>query len=244
MTFDPFGDFETEGYLQNSLKLKDPVEVKESEHLSFEASIEDALAFLAKKRSIDYKAVLKTHEILFSGFYPWAGKDRNELIPHLAVFKGSKDDPHTIFERPDLIKRSVEYALELASNKKRFRDRPGEVMGQLASVHPFLDGNGRTILLIYMELCFRTRFAVDWSKTSKDDYLNARSDEIRNPFKGHLDSYLKPFVIDISNRDEWPGMIGGIKGLDGLEKEGITYANLDNPEVQQLYKAYRAQPLE
>ncbi|VVP38209.1 hypothetical protein PS896_04714 [Pseudomonas fluorescens] len=90
-------------------------------------------------------------------------------------------------------------------------------MGQLASAHPFLDGNGRTILLIYMELCFRTRFAVDWSKTSKDDYLNALSDEIRNPFKGHLDSYLKPFVIDISNRDEWPGMIGGIKGLDGLD---------------------------
>ena len=41
MIFDPFGDFETAGYLQNSLKLKDPLEVKESEHLSFEASIED-----------------------------------------------------------------------------------------------------------------------------------------------------------------------------------------------------------
>jgi len=34
MTFDPFGDFETAGYLQNSLQLKDPTEVKESEHLS------------------------------------------------------------------------------------------------------------------------------------------------------------------------------------------------------------------
>jgi hypothetical protein len=30
MTFDPFGDFETAGYLQNSLQLKDPVEVKPS----------------------------------------------------------------------------------------------------------------------------------------------------------------------------------------------------------------------
>ncbi len=81
MTFDPFGDFETEGYLRNSLKLKDPVEVKESEHLSFEASIEDALAHLAKKRSIDYQAILKTHEILFAGFYPWSGKDY--LKPHV-----------------------------------------------------------------------------------------------------------------------------------------------------------------
>ena len=64
--FDPFGDFETAGYLQNSLQLKDPTEVKESEHLSFELSIEDALAYLAKKKLIDYEAVLSVHEILFS----------------------------------------------------------------------------------------------------------------------------------------------------------------------------------
>ncbi|HEX4549836.1 Fic/DOC family protein [Pseudomonas sp.] len=244
MMFDPFGDFETEGYLRNSLQLKDPTEVKESEHLSFEASIEDALVFLAKRRLIDYKAVLRTHEILFSGFYPWAGKDRNELVPHLAVFKGSKDDPHhTVFEHPDLIKRSVEYALELAANKKRFRDRPGEVMGQLASAHPFLDGNGRTILLIYMELCYRTGFAIDWSMTSKDQYLLALSNEIRDPFQGHLDSYLTPFVIEISSREEWPQMIGAIKGLDGLDKEGIAYGNLDNPEIQQLYRTYRSQSI-
>ncbi|MDX4034595.1 cell filamentation protein Fic, partial [Pseudomonas aeruginosa] len=31
MSFDPFGDFETTGYLRNSLGLKDPAEVKENE---------------------------------------------------------------------------------------------------------------------------------------------------------------------------------------------------------------------
>jgi cell filamentation protein len=129
MSFDPFGDFDTAGYLQNSLQLKDPTEVKESEHLSFELSIEDALGYLARKKPIDYKAVLKVHEILFSGFYHWAGKDRNELVPHLAVFKGSHEDPRsTVFERPDSIKMSVDYALKLAADKKRFRDHPGGVM--------------------------------------------------------------------------------------------------------------------
>lgn len=53
MIFDPFGDFETAGYLRNTLQLKDPVEVKESEHLSFELSMEDALGYLAKKKPID-----------------------------------------------------------------------------------------------------------------------------------------------------------------------------------------------
>lgn len=242
MSFDPFGDFETAGYLQNLQGLKDPIEVKESEHFTFELSIEEALSYLAKKKPLDYKAVLKVHKILFGGFYPWAGKDRNELVPHLAVFKGSHDDPHsTVFERPDLIRMSVNYALKLATDKKRFKEKPGEVMGQLAFAHPFLDGNGRTILLVFMELCYRTGFTIDWSKTGKDDYLRALSDEIREPFEGHLDNYLKPFVVSITRRDEWPEMIGGIRGLDGLDKEDITYESLDNPEVQQIYKTYRAQ---
>jgi cell filamentation protein len=235
-----FGDFETAGYLQNALQLKDPAEVKESEHLSFELSLEEALEFLARKKPIDYRSVLKVHEILFSGFYPWAGKDRNELVPHLAVFKGSEGDPYrTVFEHPGSIKLSVDYALELASNKKRFRDNPGDVMGQLAFAHPFLDGNGRTILLVFMELCYRAKFAIEWSRTNRDDYLRALSEEIESPFKGHLSHYLKPFVVDIAHRDEWAAMIGGIKGLDGLDKEGITYESLDNPEVQHIYATYR-----
>ncbi len=50
MSFDPFGDFETAGYLRNHQRLKDPVEVKESEHFVFELSIEEALSHLARKR--------------------------------------------------------------------------------------------------------------------------------------------------------------------------------------------------
>lgn len=242
MSFDPFGDFETAGYLRNLQGLKDPAEVKESEHFTFELSIEEALSYLAKPKPLDYKTVLKAHEILFGGFYPWAGKDRNELVPHLAVFKGPLDDPRsTVFERPDLIRRSVDYAFKLATDKPRFKEKPGEVMGQLAFAHPFLDGNGRTLLLVFMELCYRAGFAIDWSETSKDDYLRALSDEIRDPFKGHLDNYLKPFVVEITSRDQWPEIIGGIRGLDGLDKEGITYERLDNPDVQQIYKTYRAQ---
>ncbi|WAC45220.1 Fic family protein [Pseudomonas sp. SL4(2022)] len=240
MSFDPFGDFETAGYLQNLLGLKDPTDVKKTEHFTFELSIEDALSYLAQKKILDYDTVREVHKILFGGFYPWAGKDRSELVPHLAVFKGSHHDPRsTAFEQPALISMAVDYAFKLAANKT-FKGKPGEVMGQLAFAHPFLDGNGRTILLVFMELCYRAGFAINWSDTSKDDYLQALSDEIREPSKGHLDNYLKPFVVGISSRDEWPEIIGGIRGLDGLDKEDISYENMDNPEVQQIYKTYRA----
>ena len=239
MSFDPFGDFDTAGYLQNLLQLKDPIEVKKLEHISFEASLEDALACLADAKSIGYESVLNTHKILFSDFYHWAGKDRNELTPNLAVFKGQYNDPRsTVFERPDFIRISVDYALKLAADPKRFKAHPGEVMGQLAFAHPFLDGNGRTILLIFMELCYRANFGIDWSKTTKHDYLLTLSEEIREPFKGLLDNYLSDFVVTRISRDEWPAIIGGINGLDGLDKEDITYQSLENPEIQKLYKGY------
>lgn len=241
MSFDPFGDIETAGYLQNALQLKDPAEVKESEHLSFELSIEDALAYLAKEKNISYQTFLKTHAILFSEFYPWAGKDRNELVPHLAVFKGSLDDPDkTIFERPDLIERSINYALSLTTDKKGFRERPGEVLGLLAFAHPFLDGNGRTILLVFMELSYRAKFAIDWSITNKDDYLRALSNEIREPVKRHLDTYLRPFVVEISSREEWPEKIGNIRGLDGLDKGNLNYESLNDPTILQIYETYKS----
>lgn len=70
MIFDPFGDFETAGYLQNSLGLKDPNEVKQSEHLVFELGIEDAISFLSSLKSINYTSLLKVHEILFADFIP------------------------------------------------------------------------------------------------------------------------------------------------------------------------------
>ncbi|MEL5667160.1 Fic family protein [Serratia ureilytica] len=242
MMFDPFGDFDANGYLQNSLKLKDPDEIKKAEHLSFELSIEDALSYLAQTQRIDYPSILKVHEILFSGFYPWAGKDKNTLVPHLAVFKGSNNEPrHTVFERPDSIRRAVDYALRLAADEQRFRERPGEVMGLLAFAHPFLDGNGRTILLVFMELSFRAGFSINWAETNKHDYLQALTDEINAPAQRHLDQYLQPFVIDIASRDDWPNIIGGIKGLDGLDKENISYGSMDDPEVQKIYMTYRGE---
>ncbi len=68
MIFDPFGDFTTAGYLQNVSGLKDPDDVKRSEHLAFELSITDALNFLADLDVIEYSSVLKVHELLFAEF--------------------------------------------------------------------------------------------------------------------------------------------------------------------------------
>lgn len=242
MTFDPFGDFEQAGYLRNVQGLKDPTEVKRQEHFTFELSIDEALAFLARKRPLDYSALLEVHRILFESFYPWAGQDRAELVPHLAVFKGPQGDPHrTVFADPREIERSVAYALQLASKEERFKASPGLVLGQLCFAHPFLDGNGRSILLFFMELTFRAGFSINWGQTRKDLYLQALNEEIAHPGQGHLDAYLRNYIDPTHDRNLWPELIGQINGLDGLDSEDINYENVDDPEVQRIYAAYRAE---
>lgn len=69
-----------------------------------------------------------------------------------------------------------------------------------------------------------------------DEYLKALILEIEHPDNGHLDSYLEDFIAEISDRNEWPELIGGIQGLDGLDLE-VSYGSLDDPAVQMAYEA-------
>jgi cell filamentation protein len=50
VTFDPFGDFETQGYLRNLAKEKDPKIVRRLEHASFMTGIDAALEQENSKR--------------------------------------------------------------------------------------------------------------------------------------------------------------------------------------------------
>jgi cell filamentation protein len=242
VNFDPFGDFETAGYLRNRFQLTDINTVKRLEHSSFEANIEQALGHLAHLKEVDYASILDVHRILFQDIYPWAGQDRMAVTPDLRISKGRKGGQgYTEFADAEDIVRAADYAVSLANNHARFKERPGEVMGLLALAHPFLDGNGRTILLIFTELSYRASFSVDWGQTTKDGYLAALSAEILDPNRRPLDEYLKPFMIAAAKRKDWPALIGGIQGLDGLDNEDMDYEKLDGTQSQPQYKGYLAE---
>src|SRR6516225_769467 len=76
VTFDPFGDFETQGYLRNLANEKDAGILRPIEFLSFVAGIDAALERLTRVELVPYPDVLETHRLLFDFIYPWAGQDR------------------------------------------------------------------------------------------------------------------------------------------------------------------------
>lgn len=231
--FDPFKDFEQAGYLRNHFKEKDPEIIRELEHTMFRAGLDEALEYLSNCKEIEYTSFLKVHQILFSEFYPWAGQDRLSTAPDSAVSKAN-----TMFCHPNDIRRAVDEGLRLAQDKQFMRSRPGEVMGYFAYGHPFLDGNGRTMLLIHSELCHRADFCIAWQHTNKQKYLTALSQEIASPGKGLLDTYLTTFITEPSERETWEVSINDIQGLDGSSVQNSVDGDYSDARIMAEYKEF------
>lgn len=192
MVFDPFGDFETKGYLRNSMGLRDMRAIKHAEHLAFKAHVEDVLVALATRgERLGYQDVLYAHKQFFGSLYPWAGKDRAAVLPGQAVGKGTDFE---LFAHPQDIQRAMEHGLEMGQDAETLRHRPGEVMGYLAYAHPFLDGNGRTIMAVHAELMRRADMHIHWRAIGKTRYLGALTQELSTPGQGFLDGLLKPHI--------------------------------------------------
>jgi len=111
-------------------------------------------------------------------------------------------------------------------------------MGAFAWGHPFLDGNGRTMLLVHAELCHRTNISINWSATHKHDYLQALAQELQSPQSGHLDAYLRPFVTTAEPNSTLLEHLLALPGLDGRENSNdinMSYA-ADDPKANQAYR--------
>jgi cell filamentation protein len=235
VTFDPFGDYETEGYLRNFEKVKDLDIVKRLEHASFTTGIDEAFAQLAKPKQLGYEHLLQTHKILFDAVYPWAGQDRLQTTPKLAIKRGN-----VIFAYPQDIRRAVKFALQKGQDKDTMASKPGEIMGYLAFGHPFLDGNGRAIMTMHSVLAQRAGFSIDWSATSKDEYLDALTRELDSPGKGHLDAYLTSFKRDVIAYDQLAAEVARAPGLGGRTGPQAEFEEVlghtDEPRVKAQYQ--------
>lgn len=239
--FDPFGDFEARGYLRNTEGLKDLQTVKILENVFFQSHIELALEFLDGLRGpIEYAHLKRVHGILFGGIYPWAGQDRAELGVASLVSKGSTVQ----FVQSNEIGLAMDWALRMGNDAKKMVSSPGAVMGAFAWAHPFLDGNGRAMLLVHAQMCKRAGIRIDWRATRKDDYLSALTAELRDTKQQALDEYLRPFVQLASKSTGLLNELKELPGLDGLENDSesppdIAYSADDQVAVNSYLETKR-----
>lgn len=188
--FDPFGDRASRGYLRNALATDDPALIARIEARAFSVNVQPALQSLETRSRLTHDDVLSTHRQLFQSVYPWAGQDRSVLAPDIAISKGGASD---LFAHPRDVRRGIEHGLEMAREPNAMRDRPGTVFGQLAYAHPFLDGNGRVLMVVHADLALRSGLHLDWSAVSKEAFLQALTAELCAPGTA-MDALLKPLV--------------------------------------------------
>jgi cell filamentation protein len=190
--FDPFGDYEIRGYLRNTQAEMDRSIMRKWEHAVYVSNIVSVVGYVRNDTPITYKTLLNTHRQIFETVYPWAGSDRSKF--NIAIGKGGYQK---LFAHPLSIRRAAEYAISRASVPSDLGKNPGEIFGFFAHAHPFLDGNGRTILTVYSELCRRAGFLIDWPQIPKSDFLGALTKELMKPSAGHLDSLLRSYMIKV-----------------------------------------------
>ena len=124
------------------------------------------------KGKLDYEYILSIHYYLFCDLYEWAGKIRVGEF----MFKGD-----SMFFRACYIEQGFDtfYKKLLSENflkglpKDKFCERLAYYMGELNTLHPFREGNGRTSRLYFKQLAKQAGYQLIFSNVSKDELLDA-----------------------------------------------------------------------
>ncbi len=115
--------------------------------------------------------LMKIHRFIFEDIYSFAGKLRREQI--------SKAD--TMFYPPNLIDRELdkvfanikEKNMLRESNEEKAFDNLAYVMAELNIIHPFREGNGRSIREFIRLMAKRMGYDINWGNVDKEKLLSA-----------------------------------------------------------------------
>ena len=115
--------------------------------------------------------LMNIHKFIFEDIYSFAGKIRREQI--------SKAD--TMFYPPNLIDRELDKVFGKIKEKNMLKETDEEkvfdnlayVMAELNIIHPFREGNGRSIREFIRLMAKRMGYDLNWGNVDKEELLEA-----------------------------------------------------------------------
>lgn len=156
--------------LINKLNIKD-VSLLEK----YEAKITAAKLLALRRKGIigvfDVKHVQDIHFFLFEDIYPFAGKFRTENIGKDEFRFAEWQYIDTELARLLDLLKSENYLQNL--DKKSLSDKLAYYMAELNVLHPFREGNGRTIREFIRELALKNNYLLNLKKVEPDKFLNS-----------------------------------------------------------------------
>ena len=153
--------------LRNKFDIRDSDKLADAERrLGYSKVLEEP-----PKGRFDRAHLMAHHRQLFGDLYPWAGKPRT-----VGIAKGVYR-----FEPPERITKELDRVLGNVASEKHlkglapeaFCDRAAEHFSDLNVIHPFRDGNGRTLRRFFEQLAERAGHRLDWSKVPPELMIEA-----------------------------------------------------------------------
>lgn len=156
--------------LKNRLNIRDHAELKQAEE-EFVAVKQLVLLQDPIKGRFTMNHLLRIHRFLFEDVYPFAGRLRREQI--------SKGD--TLFYPPDLIERELRRVFREIHEREMLCEKElqaqlrnlSHVMAELNIIHPFREGNGRSIRELIRCMALMYGLFINWGNTNRDALMDA-----------------------------------------------------------------------
>ncbi len=161
--------------LVNKLNIKDKSTLQK-----FEAKITAAKLLDLRQKGIignfDAKHLNQIHTYLFEDIYPFAGKYRNENIAK-GVFRFAEWE----YIEPELNRllnglKEENYLAGLS--REVLAERLAYYLSELNVLHPYREGNGRTIREFLRELALKNEYILNIKKVAPKEFLNASINSI------------------------------------------------------------------
>ena len=135
--------------------------------ISMTAKIESEINF----ENVDFDFYKTLHHRLFSDLYEWAGKIRNINISKKGTIFCKSDD----IERIGVLKFKRLQKLDFLKNltKEEFVEELTELYNDLNMLHPFREGNGRTLRLFITLLVRNADYNISFAECDSDLLLIA-----------------------------------------------------------------------
>ena len=156
--------------LKNKLNIKDNKLLKNAEE---EITLIKQMELLKNpiKGNFTKTHLMNIHKFIFEDIYSFAGKIRREQI--------SKGD--TMFYPPNLIDREINKLFSKIKEKNMLKKSEAEkafdnlafVMAELNIIHPFREGNGRSIREFIRLMAKRMGYDINWGNADKEELLEA-----------------------------------------------------------------------
>ncbi|MEN6459768.1 MAG: Fic family protein [Syntrophomonas sp.] len=131
----------------------------------------------------------KIHKYIFQDVYKFAGKYRTEDISkgNTRFFPIQHIEENIIGLLGNL--RNENYLKGL--DKEQFALRAAFYMAELNVIHPFREGNGRTIREFIRQLALKCGYNIDWSLIDKDELLAATIISVNTEYSQLANQILK-----------------------------------------------------